>query len=121
MQERNCPNCGAVLRPEKSKCPYCGTSYFDLSAVNISEGEPFYLKLKTYDSLQRRSCIITALVRAEPNITITTEMNTLYAVAGNTVIPFRCNPDVKFEMSFHSVQRQYIDDKHSVTVEYVPE
>jgi hypothetical protein len=28
-----------------SKCPYCGTSYFDLSCLQIGD-KPFYLKIK---------------------------------------------------------------------------
>ena len=43
---KNCPNCGAVYEPEKNKCPYCGTSYFDMTAINMAAGEPFYLKVK---------------------------------------------------------------------------
>ena len=43
---KNCPNCGAVYEPEKNKCPYCGTSYFDMTAINIPAREPFYLKVK---------------------------------------------------------------------------
>lgn len=23
----NCPNCGAVVEPAESRCPYCGTPY----------------------------------------------------------------------------------------------
>lgn len=42
----NCPNCGAVLEYDKHKCPYCGTSYFDMSCIDFEEGTPFYLKFK---------------------------------------------------------------------------
>ena len=47
MRQRNCPNCGAPYNVELNTCPYCGTSYFDMSAIDINEGKPFYLKLKT--------------------------------------------------------------------------
>ena len=47
MRQRNCPNCGAPYKTELNTCPYCGTSYFDMSAIDINEGKPFYLKLKT--------------------------------------------------------------------------
>ena len=45
MKGRNCPNCGAPLDAEKNKCEYCGTSYFDLSCLQIGD-KPFYLKIK---------------------------------------------------------------------------
>lgn len=44
-ENRNCPNCGAPYDVGLSKCPYCGTSYFDLSYLQIGN-EPFYLKIK---------------------------------------------------------------------------
>lgn len=44
-ENRNCPNCGAPYDVELSKCPYCGTSYFDLSCLQIGD-KPFYLKIK---------------------------------------------------------------------------
>jgi predicted nucleic acid-binding Zn-ribbon protein len=46
MNQRNCPNCGAPYKTELSTCPYCGTSYFDMSAIDINDCKPFYLKLK---------------------------------------------------------------------------
>ena len=45
-EERNCPNCGAPYDVKLNKCPYCGTSYFDLSCLSINERTPFYLKIK---------------------------------------------------------------------------
>lgn len=44
-ENRNCPNCGAPYDVKLSKCPYCETSYFDLSCLQIGD-KPFYLKIK---------------------------------------------------------------------------
>lgn len=46
---RNCPNCGAPYDPNEPKCPYCGTIYYDMSAINFDDGEPIYLQIKTND------------------------------------------------------------------------
>lgn len=27
MERTNCPNCGAVMEPAETRCPYCGTPY----------------------------------------------------------------------------------------------
>jgi hypothetical protein len=43
---RNCPNCGAPYDINADTCPYCKTSYFDLTAIDIGCDEPFFLKLK---------------------------------------------------------------------------
>jgi len=46
MKHRNCPNCAAPYDIELSRCPYCGTAYFDLSVIDIDAHEPFFLKMK---------------------------------------------------------------------------
>ena len=61
MTQRNCPNCAAPYDIEFNKCPYCGTSYYDLSALDLSAREPFYLKIKV--DMNGRPCYITQLVR----------------------------------------------------------
>lgn len=62
MQKRNCPNCGAPYNVDLVTCPYCDTSYFDMSSLDLSDGTPFYLKIKT--SLNDgRYIYITQLVR----------------------------------------------------------
>lgn len=59
----NCPNCGAVIEYDLHKCPYCGTSYFDMSCIDFEEGTPFYLKFKT--SMNGSPVYITHLVVPE--------------------------------------------------------
>ena len=61
MTQRNCPNCAAPYDIEFNKCPYCGTSYYDLSALDLSAREPFYLKIKV--DMDGRQYYITQLVR----------------------------------------------------------
>lgn len=58
---KNCPNCGAPYNIELNKCPYCHTSYYDLSALDFTSNEPFYLKIKT--TINGKPCYITQLVR----------------------------------------------------------
>ena len=119
MEGRNCPNCGAPLKADICKCPYCGTSYFDISAINISEREPFYLKLRLnapdggYD-------IITAFVCADPSLSITCEQDTLYCWTANKgYIPSHVSAQYEFEMNFHTVNRHFDDEPIALTVEHV--
>ena len=64
MNQRNCPNCGAPYNSELNTCPYCGTSYFDMSCINIEEREPFYLKLKI------NGMTVTQKVIVNPDVSI---------------------------------------------------
>ena len=104
MQGRNCPNCGAPLEADICKCPYCGTSYFDISAINIDDGEPFYLKLKRrapdggYD-------IITAFVRADSSLAITCTQDNPYCDMKAQWYAFQAPTQYEFEMNFHTVNR----------------
>lgn len=43
----NCPNCGATIEPYKSKCKFCGSWYFDLTAFDMIENKPCYVKIRT--------------------------------------------------------------------------
>lgn len=73
---KNCPNCGAVYEPEKNKCPYCGTSYFDMTAINIPAREPFYLKIKAEmggTPIYITQKVIADINHSTPNITFTQE------------------------------------------------
>lgn len=121
MEGRNCPNCGAPLEAEVCKCPYCGTSYFDISAINIDYGEPFYLKLKMCDSYGKETVAITAFVRADPNLSITAEQDTIYCNMDNKYNSSTVSTEYRFDISFHSVQRVYSDDKKSIIIERIKE
>lgn len=61
MKKLNCPNCGAPIDPDTNKCQYCGTSYFDLSSIDIYDSKPFYLKIKMGNN------ILTQLVKPDPS------------------------------------------------------
>lgn len=49
----NCPNCGAAISNELDKCPYCGTLYFDLTAIDFTETKPVWLKMKLTNGKQQ--------------------------------------------------------------------
>lgn len=68
MSSRNCINCGAPFNIELNKCPYCGTSYFDMSCLDLDSEKPFALKIKT--KINGKNCFITQMVRPLNNLSI---------------------------------------------------
>ena len=40
MSKTNCINCGAAKDISEIKCPFCGTTYLDLTAIDFDSGEP---------------------------------------------------------------------------------
>lgn len=55
--KRNCINCGAPIDIDVDRCPYCKTSYFDMTAIDFNSREPVALKIRN------GNMIITQLVR----------------------------------------------------------
>lgn len=81
MKKLNCPNCGAPINPDTNKCSYCGTSYFDLSTIDIFDPKPFYLKIKMGNN------VLTQLVIPDSSETsIQSNTETVYCYDHNTKI-----------------------------------
>lgn len=103
MSKRNCPNCGAPYDINLNKCPYCGTSYYDLSALDFTTHEPFYLKIKT--EMNGKPCYITQLVRPRADISMDFNSETVDAVdgLGRTVCSFTRGTSLTTNISFNAV------------------
>lgn len=56
-ENRNCPNCAAPYEVQLNKCPYCGTSYFDLTSIDFEGSKPIYLKIKLPQGTLTQKCI----------------------------------------------------------------
>ena len=40
MSKTNCINCGAAKDIDEIKCPFCGTTYLDFTAIDFSSDDP---------------------------------------------------------------------------------
>lgn len=74
----NCPNCAAPIEPELNKCPYCGTTYFDMSCIDFENEKPFYLKIKT--KWNGIDCYITQFVK--PKLTTIEQSYSINDITG---------------------------------------
>lgn len=98
----NCPNCGAVINPEQHKCSYCGTSYFDMSAIDFESGKPFYLKIKT--KWKGQDVFITQLVRPSLNtINLITISDYCYGGKAEQLLSFKNENCLTTEISFTGI------------------
>ena len=43
----NCVNCGAAIDIDEQKCPFCGTSYFDLTDIDFTASDPVAVRMKS--------------------------------------------------------------------------
>lgn len=96
---RNCPNCAAPLQPTEIKCSYCGTSYIDMSCIDLDNHEPFYLKLN-YHGYQA----VTLVRPGVANMTITAGEQYAYGGRGMTkLISYQTDPEVNIDISFSGI------------------
>lgn len=96
---KNCPNCAAPYDPALSKCPYCGTIYFDMSVIDFDHHEPFWLKIRVNE------CEITQFVVPEVG-EIETNYDEVYAYGGhgnNRIMIVKGSPDISTNISFHTI------------------
>lgn len=99
MKNRNCPNCGAPYEIGLDKCPYCGTIYYDMSAINFDEKEPIFLTLK------KDGYLIT--LKALPNLD---EINFQQDIISCSQIQFIKSYMVNVSISFNAIA----DEKNSI-------
>ena len=103
MNQRNCPNCAAPYDVELNKCPYCGTSYYDLSALDLTAQEPFYLKIKV--DMNGSPCYITQLVRPRMDMSMEFSNDTVecYGRFGEKLTTFTRSNSLTTNLSFEAV------------------
>lgn len=87
----NCPNCGAPIVSEQ--CPYCGTLFYDFSAIEI--GKPCFLKIK----LDNNIMLVKAISR---NVDINMSSDTVeaYDTFGSPICTFVTNRNMDLSMEF---------------------
>lgn len=103
MHNKNCPNCGAPYDIGLNKCPFCGTSYYDLSALDLTSREPFYLKIKT--EMNGQPCYITQLVRPNVDMSIdfSSETVDVHNLCGGTICSYTRSHTMTTNISFEAV------------------
>ena len=95
---KNCPNCGAPYDVNLNKCPYCGTSYFDMSAIDFENEEYFYLKIKI------NGMIVTQLVKPRVNDMVVEHENTyITGRNGATITAHNTGSRATTNISFEAV------------------
>ena len=103
----NCPNCGAPLEIGKVKCPYCGTIYYDISAIDFDSGEPIFLTVKINNML------ITQKVKPQTAL-FETSCDETFAIddKGRKLMAFKTNMIVDTNITFIAIP----DKKNILTV-----
>lgn len=60
MSMTNCINCGSAKETTATVCPFCGTSYFDMTDVDLSaDRKPCVVRFKFQNSIFQMKAFIT--------------------------------------------------------------
>lgn len=100
--KRNCPNCAAPYDTQLNTCPYCGTSYFDMSCIDFEECKPVYLKLKT--KIGNNTVYITQkVIPRMGDITMSTDTVDITGRYGEVINRVVSNKSMTTNVSFEAV------------------
>ena len=110
MSKTNCINCGAAKDTSEIKCPFCGTTYLDLTAIDFDSCKPVVCEFvmpsqfRMGDSKRRVVRSMLAIPQLE---TITQTANTIDIVGGygRRLSTVTTGYDIDIGVSFKPVER----------------
>ena len=118
MSRTNCINCGAAKDTNEIKCPFCGTTYVDLTAIDFSSGDPVVCQfvLPNYIRIGDSNAKVVMSMLARPCIEdVSMTSNTVDMYGGFGIAPiasFTSGYDINVGVSFKPIQRK---DKSLIT------
>ena len=112
MSRTNCVNCGAAKDTSEIKCPFCGTTYLDLTAIDFSTGDPvvceFVLpKNFRYGNKGKDRVVMSMLALPQlDEITMTNNTVELSCGWGDRYVYQSAIPDINIGITFRPLQRK---------------
>jgi len=107
-QQLNCPNCGAPITSEQ--CQYCGTLFYDFSAIEI--GKPCFLKIKYGNAI-----MLVKAITDNVNVNISTDTYEVCDSLGCCVTTLVRNQNMDLSMEFNCVPfNDHLIEIRSVTI-----
>ena len=59
MSMTNCVNCGSAKEESASVCPFCGTSYFDFTDIDLGSRKPCVIRFKQDNMVFQMKAYVT--------------------------------------------------------------
>lgn len=103
MSKTNCINCGAAKDMSDIKCPFCGTSYVDLTALDLDKHEKVALVFKAPGGKYTVSML--ARPRLE-SIDVQYHSQNIYADKGAFIAKFQDYATADVAITFQSVHQE---------------
>ncbi len=119
MSKTNCINCGAAKDTSEIKCPFCGTTYLDLTAIDFASGDPVVCQFVLPNNIRLGDSdgrVIMSMLAVPKLEDISMTANTVDVYGGNSPYPlsrFTQSLDMNVGVSFMPVERR---DKSIITL-----
>ena len=104
MSKTNCVNCGAAKDTAEIKCPFCGTTYLDFTAIDFASGEPCVCQFVMPYTNERVVLSMLALPRLE-EFSVTTDTMDITSIGDTRRYCIPAPPSVNFAVSFTPLVR----------------
>lgn len=108
MSKTNCINCGAAKDTSEIKCPYCGTTYLDLTAIDFSSCDPVVCEFVLPQMFRGGKRMVMSMLAVPQLDTITQTANTvdITGYGGAHISTVTIGYDIDIGVSFHPVCRE---------------
>lgn len=103
MSKTNCINCGAAKDTDALKCPFCGTTYLDMTAIDFSSNEPVVCQF-VMPYTQERVVLSMLAVPSLNKIEQTCDTVNIYGDYNSQPLAiFKSNVNMDVDISFRAV------------------
>jgi hypothetical protein len=104
MSKTNCVNCGAAKDTSEIKCPFCGTTYMDFTAIDFTSGDPVVCQFVMPWSKQRTIMSMMAIPQLD-EMTIAPRTMDVTSLWDYTHRFISAPPEINIGISFIPVER----------------
>lgn len=104
MSKTNCINCGAAIDTNEIKCPFCGTTYLDLTAIDFSSDDPVVCNFVRPHEKDKIMLSMIARPHLE-EISRTENKVNVYGFGGIRLSEFTSSVDMNIGISFKPIAK----------------
>ena len=118
MSKTNCINCGAAKDTSEIKCPFCGTTYLDLTAIDFASGDPVVCQFVLPNNVRIGNSdgrVIMSMLAVPQLDEISQTANTIDITGcdGRRISSLTTGYDINVGVSFRPIERR---DKSVITL-----
>lgn len=104
MSKTNCVNCGAAKEIWQLKCPFCGTTYLNMTDIDFTSDDPVACEFVLPYSKDR--VVMTMLARPRlREITMESNPVTVYGYGGRPLCSVNTGYEMNIGIEFQPVER----------------